>query len=245
MKKVLIVDDEPSIVTLLTFNLEKEGYQVTSAVDGITGFQLALTNHFDFIILDIMLPGLDGMEITKKLRQEKIETPILLLTAKDDTIDRILGLEIGADDYLTKPFSPREVSARMKAIFRRLQPRKAAEKDETPPAEPAEEKSELLKIGAITADLDNFEVHVAGAPIFLTPKEFELLVYFMKRKDRVIDRDTLLDRIWNFDFAGQSRIVDVHVSHLREKIEQDPKNPQYLVTVRGFGYKFQEPKQEL
>lgn len=245
MKKVLIVDDEPSIVTLLTFNLEKEGYQVTSATDGTTGLQLALTNHFDFIILDIMLPGLDGMEITKKLRQEKVETPILLLTAKDDTIDRILGLEIGADDYLTKPFSPREVSARMKAIFRRLQPRKAAESDNADKKEMIDEKNEQLTIGAITADLDNFEVRVADEPIFLTPKEFELLVYFMKRKDRVIDRDALLDRIWNFDFAGQSRIVDVHVSHLREKIEKDPKNPEYLVTVRGFGYKFQEPKASL
>lgn len=239
MKKVLIVDDEPSIVTLLTFNLEKEGYQVTSANDGLTGYELALQENFDFIILDIMLPRLDGMEITKRLRQEKVQTPILLLTAKDDTIDRILGLEIGADDYLTKPFSPREVLARMKAIFRRMEPRQVAE----PVAETiSEEATALLQIGEIVADLTNFQVTVKGAPIFLTPKEFELLVYFMKRKDRVIDRDTLLDRIWNYDFAGQSRIVDVHVSHLREKIEADPKNPQYLVTVRGFGYKFQGPK---
>ena len=239
MKKVLIVDDEPSIVTLLTFNLEKEGYQVTSANDGLTGYELALQENFDFIILDIMLPRLDGMEITKRLRQEKVQTPILLLTAKDDTIDRILGLEIGADDYLTKPFSPREVLARMKAIFRRMEPRQVAE----PVAETIpEEATALLQIGEIVADLTNFQVTVKGVPIFLTPKEFELLVYFMKRKDRVIDRDTLLDRIWNYDFAGQSRIVDVHVSHLREKIEADPKNPQYLVTVRGFGYKFQGPK---
>lgn len=242
MKKVLIVDDEPSIVTLLSFNLEKEGYHVTSSNDGLTGYDLALHQAFDFIILDIMLPGLDGMEITKKLRQEKVDTPILLLTAKDETIDRILGLEIGADDYLTKPFSPREVSARMKAIFRRLQPRNLPH-DAAAAANEQEAKSDILTIGEITADLANFEVTVAKAPIFLTPKEFELLVYFMKRKDRVIDRDTLLDRIWKFDFAGQSRIVDVHVSHLREKIEKDPKNPEYLVTVRGFGYKFQEPKQ--
>ncbi|MDT2756340.1 response regulator transcription factor [Enterococcus asini] len=239
MKKVLIVDDEPSIVTLLTFNLEKEGYQVTSATDGITGFELALSGNFDFLILDIMLPRLDGMEITKKLRQEKIETPILLLTAKDDTIDRILGLEIGADDYLTKPFSPREVLARMKAIFRRLEPRNPSIPKET---STTLADDSLLTIGEIVADSTNFQVTVSGKPIFLTPKEFELLVYFMKRKDRVIDRETLLDRIWHYDFAGQSRIVDVHVSHLREKIETDPKNPQYLVTMRGFGYKFQEPK---
>lgn len=239
MKKVLIVDDEPSIVTLLTFNLEKEGYHVTSANDGLVGYELALNESFDFLILDIMLPRLDGMEITKRLRQEKVQTPILLLTAKDDTIDRILGLEIGADDYLTKPFSPREVLARMKAIFRRMEPRQGAE---AVTEAPIEEAPALLQIGDIIADLTNFQVTVKGTPIFLTPKEFELLVYFMKRKDRVIDRDTLLDRIWNYDFAGQSRIVDVHVSHLREKIEADPKNPQYLVTVRGFGYKFQRPK---
>lgn len=241
MKKVLIVDDEPSIVTLLTFNLEKEGYVVTAATDGNKGLELALTKEFDFIILDIMLPGIDGIEITKKLRQEKKETPILLLTAKDDTIDRILGLEIGADDYLTKPFSPREVLARMKAIFRRMRPaetQKSAEIENTDD----ELTGEILQIGAIKADLDNYEVTVNNQKIFLTPKEFELLVYFMKRKDRVIDRDTLLDRIWNFDFAGQSRIVDVHISHLREKIEVDPKKPRYLLTVRGFGYKFQEPK---
>lgn len=239
MKKVLIVDDEPSIVTLLTFNLEKEGYQVTSANDGLVGYELALQERFDFLILDIMLPRLDGMEITKRLRQEKVQTPILLLTAKDDTIDRILGLEIGADDYLTKPFSPREVLARMKAIFRRMEPRQVAE---PVPTNQEEAAPALLQIGEIIADLTNFQVTVKGVPIFLTPKEFELLVYFMQRKDRVIDRDTLLDRIWNYDFAGQSRIVDVHVSHLREKIEADPKNPQYLVTVRGFGYKFQGPK---
>lgn len=234
MKKVLIVDDEPSIVTLLTFNLEKEGYQVTSASDGLEGYELALTHSFDFLILDVMLPNLDGIEITRKLRQEKIETPILVLTAKDDPIDRILGLEIGADDYLTKPFSPREVLARMKAIFRRMEPRKQANQ---------EESEEELIVGEIIADVTNYHVTVSGKPIVLTPKEFELLVYFMKRKGRVIDRDTLLERIWHFDFDGQSRIVDVHVSHLREKIEQDPKHPQYLQTVRGFGYKFLEPNE--
>ena len=235
MKKILVVDDEPSIVTLLTFNLEKEGYQVVSAADGKKAYELALSKPFDFIILDVMLPNMDGIEITKKLRQEKIETPILVLTSKDDPIDRILGLEIGADDYLTKPFSPREVLARMKAIFRRLEPRQQTREEDQP--------AEILQIGGIQADLTNFQVSVDGEKIFLTPKEFELLVYFMKRKGRVIDRDTLLNRIWNFDFDGQSRIVDVHISHLREKLEADPKRPEYLVTVRGFGYKFQEPTQ--
>ena len=236
MKKVLVVDDEPSIVTLLTFNLEKDGYDVTTAFDGLTGYELALSNHFDFIILDVMLPNMDGLEITKSLRREKIDTPILILTAKDDQVDKIIGLEVGADDYLTKPFSPREVLARMKAIFRRLKPasNKTEEFNETPKAP--------LVLGEIIVDEQNYEVRVRGKKIELTPKEFELLVYFIKRKGRVIDRDTLLDRIWNYDFAGQSRIVDVHVSHLRDKIEIDPKRPAYLVTVRGFGYRFQEPQ---
>ncbi|WP_430609815.1 response regulator transcription factor [Enterococcus sp. DIV0876] len=233
MKKILVVDDEPSIVTLLTFNLEKEGYRVVSVADGKEAFELAVAEPFDFIILDVMLPSMDGIEITKKLRQEKVETPILVLTAKDDPIDRILGLEIGADDYLTKPFSPREVLARIKAISRRLEPRAVREEDHL---------AEIIQVGKIRADLTNYQVTVAGEKIFLTPKEFELLVYFMKRKGRVIDRDTLLNRIWNFDFDGQSRIVDVHISHLREKIERDPKQPEYLLTVRGFGYKFQEPE---
>ncbi|MCJ0571796.1 response regulator transcription factor [Enterococcus cecorum] len=238
MKKVLVVDDEESIRTLLQFNLQKEGYQVTLAEDGQKGLALALQEAFDFIILDVMLPYLDGMEITKKLRQEKVDSPILMLTAKDDAIDRILGLEIGADDYLTKPFSPREVLARMKAIFRRVDVKK-----EQTPIHPIASNQEgpTLQIGEIIADLANYQVQVRGQEITLTPKEFELLVYFMQRKNRVINRDTLLERIWNFDFDGQTRIVDVHISHLREKIEVDPKKPQYLVTVRGFGYKFQEP----
>lgn len=236
MKKVLVVDDEPSILTLLTFNLEKEGYQVTTAEDGLKGFEFALSDQFDFIILDVMLPGMDGLEITKSLRREKVDTPILILTARDDQVDKIIGLEIGADDYLTKPFSPREVLARMKAIFRRSKSTSANEVTDDEPIKAP------LAIGDILVDEQNYEVFVRGKKIELTPKEFELLVYFMKRKDRVINRETLLDRIWQYDFAGQSRIVDVHVSHLRDKIEIDPKRPAYLLTVRGFGYRFQEPK---
>ena len=181
MKKILVVDDEPSIVTLLTFNLEKEGYQVASATDGLDGLQLALSESFDFIILDVMLPSLDGIEIMKRLRQEKVETPILILTAKDDPIDRILGLEIGADDYLAKPFSPREVIARMKAIFRRMEPRRQEETLLT-------DISNLLTVGEIQANLTTYQVEIAGEPIVLTPKEFELLIYFMRRKNHVIEQ---------------------------------------------------------
>lgn len=236
MKHVLVVDDEPSILTLLKFNLEKDGYKVSTAENGTEAYEMALDQSFDFIILDVMLPGMDGLDITKALRREKIETPILILTAKDDQVDKIIGLEIGADDYLTKPFSPREVLARMKAIFRRTEGSK-----KTVQTADTEDKAPF-SIGEIHVDEDNYEVFVRGEKIELTPKEFELLIYFMKRKDRVINRDTLLERIWQYDFSGQSRIVDVHVSHLRDKIEKDPKRPVYLVTVRGFGYRFQEPK---
>ncbi|MDH6364154.1 two-component system alkaline phosphatase synthesis response regulator PhoP [Enterococcus sp. PF1-24] len=239
MKHVLVVDDEPSILTLLTFNLEKAGYQVTTAEDGKLAYQLAMEKSFDFIILDLMLPSMDGLDITRHLRQEKIDTPILILTAKDEQIDRILGLEMGADDYLAKPFSPREVLARMKAIFRRMEPRQ----EKTPaPTVTEESEDEWLQVGEIQANLINYQALVNNQEIMLTPKEFELLVYFMKRKNRVINRETLLQRVWQFDFSGQSRIVDVHISNLREKIEVDPKHPQYLQTVRGFGYRFQEPK---
>ncbi|MCB5955907.1 response regulator transcription factor [Enterococcus sp. CWB-B31] len=236
MKHILVVDDEPSILTLLQFTLEKDGYKVSTAETGTKAYEMALANVYDFIILDVMLPGMDGLEITKALRRERIETPILILTAKDDQVDKIIGLEIGADDYLTKPFSPREVLARMKAIFRRIQ--KPISSADTPSENP---KTQLV-VGEIEVDEENYEVVVRGQKIELTPKEFELLVYFMKRKDRVINRDTLLERIWQYDFSGQSRIVDVHISHLRDKIERDPKRPAYLLTVRGFGYRFQEPK---
>ncbi len=233
MKKVLVVDDETSILTLLTFNLEKAGYEVTTAEDGKTALEIALTNEFDFILLDLMLPYIDGIDITKKLRQEKIETPILILTAKDDQIDKIIGLEVGADDYLTKPFSPREVLARMKAIGRRVQ-KNTVQNDEQP-------SSKNITVGQLMIQPEQYEAQLNGVNLDLTPKEFELLLYFMKRKNRVLDRETLLDAIWQYDYSGQTRIVDVHVSHLRDKIEKDPKNPQYLLTIRGFGYKFQEP----
>lgn len=220
MKKVLVVDDEPSIVTLLTFNLEKEGYEVQTADNGQTALDLALTDQFDFILLDLMLPKMDGMEVTRQLRQAQIETPIMMLTAKDDTIDRIVGIELGADDYLTKPFSPREVLARMKAIQRRIQP----------------QQSEKIVNGAITLMPKTKQVIVNQQFIILTKKEYNLLFYFMTHLDQPIDRQTLLEEVWGTHFLGESRQVDIHVSHLRDKIEEDPKKPRYLKTVRGIGY---------
>ena len=242
MKKVLLVDDEPSIVTLLAFNLEKDGYEVTTATDGAEGYRLAISNPFEFIILDLMLPSMDGMDICKRLRQEKFDTPIMILTAKDDELEKIIGLELGADDYMTKPFSPREVLARMKAILRRTNKAVPAEPVATAQPEPTEDETEKIEVGEITIFPQLYEVHVAGELIEVTPKEFELLLYMAKRANRILSREQLLNAIWNFDYAGETRIVDVHISHLREKIEKDTKNPQYIRTVRGFGYKFEVAK---
>ena len=242
MKKVLLVDDEPSIVTLLAFNLEKDGYEVTTATDGAEGYRLAVSNPFDFIILDLMLPSMDGMDICKRLRQEKFDTPIMILTAKDDELEKIIGLELGADDYMTKPFSPREVLARMKAILRRTNKAVPAEPVATAQPEPTEDETEKIEVGEITIFPQLYEVHVAGELIEVTPKEFELLLYMAKRANRILSREQLLNAIWNFDYAGETRIVDVHISHLREKIEKDTTNPQYIRTVRGFGYKFEVAK---
>ena len=242
MKKVLLVDDEPSIVTLLAFNLEKDGYEVTTATDGAEGYRLATSNPYDFIILDLMLPSMDGMDICKRLRQEKFETPIMILTAKDDELEKIIGLELGADDYMTKPFSPREVLARMKAILRRTNKAVPAEPIATAQPETVEDETEKIEVGEITIFPQLYEVHVNGALIEVTPKEFELLLYMAKRANRILSREQLLNAIWNFDYAGETRIVDVHISHLREKIEKDTKNPQYIRTVRGFGYKFEVAK---
>ena len=242
MKKVLLVDDEPSIVTLLAFNLEKDGYEVTTATDGAEGYRLAISNPFDFIILDLMLPSMDGMDICKRLRQEKFDTPIMILTAKDDELEKIIGLELGADDYMTKPFSPREVLARMKAILRRTNKAVPAEPVPSVRQESTEDQTEKIEVGEITIFPQLYEVHVAGDLIEITPKEFELLLYMAKRANRILSREQLLNAIWNFDYAGETRIVDVHISHLREKIEKDTKNPQYIRTVRGFGYKFEVAK---
>lgn len=235
MKKVLIVEDEQSIFKLLQYNLEKDGYSVTTAMDGREGYELGLTDAFDLILLDIMLPEMDGMDICRELRREKIDCPIIMLTAKDSEIDKIVGLELGADDYITKPFSPREVLARMKAIFRRI------EKRATP-----EERNELVDKEIIIGDIiiypNQYEVTVRGTKEEVTPKEFELLLYLAKNKGRILNREQLLQAVWEFDFAGETRIVDMHISHLREKIEENPKKPVYIKTARGFGYKFEEPR---
>jgi two-component system alkaline phosphatase synthesis response regulator PhoP len=235
--KVLVVDDEQSIVTLLQYNLEQAGFEVITAMDGETGRDLAKKEAPDIIILDLMLPKLDGMEVCKQLRQMKILIPILMLTAKDEEFDKVLGLELGADDYLVKPFSPREVIARVKAILRRMQ----VTKDEYQAKE--EEISEFIQIGDLKLAPEQYEAYFKGELLELTLKEFELLLYLAKNKGRVLTRDQLLSAVWNYDFAGDTRIVDVHISHLREKIERDSKKPTYIKTIRGLGYKLEGQKE--
>ncbi len=234
-KKVLVVEDEESIITLLTYNLEQAGFSVIKAMDGEMGKQLAMTEKPDVIILDLMLPKLDGIEVCKILRQNKVTVPIMMLTAKSEEFDKVLGLELGADDYMTKPFSPREVVARVKALLRRVDMMNST-------AETKEEDSEFLSIGKLKIYLERYEAYLSDELLELTPKEFELLAYLAKNKSRILTRDQLLNVIWNYDFVGDTRIVDVHISHLREKIEQDTKKPVYIKTVRGLGYKLEEPK---
>lgn len=234
MKKVLVVDDDQAILTLLKYNLTKEGYEVETAIDGQEALDTALSVSFDFILLDIMLHKLDGIEVTKKLRQEKVATPIIMLTARDEETDKIIGLELGADDYITKPFSPREVIARLKAIGRRVTPA-----NEHAQSDDLQKNEELYTFQDFSIDLTNYTVTVGDQKISLTPKEFELLAYFVKRPDRVLSRENLLNGVWGYDYVGQTRMVDMHVSHLREKIEKDPSHPTNIQTVRGFGYKFE------
>lgn len=234
-KKVLVVEDEESIITLLTYNLEQAGFTVIKAMDGEMGKQLAMTERPDVIILDLMLPKLDGIEVCKILRQSKIAVPILMLTAKDEEFDKVLGLELGADDYMTKPFSPREVVARVKALLRRVDMIHAA-------TDSKENDTDLITVGELKIYIERYEAYLRDELLELTPKEFELLAYLAKNKSRILTRDQLLNVIWNYDFVGDTRIVDVHISHLREKIEQDTKKPTYIKTVRGLGYKLEEPK---
>ncbi|EKF8767905.1 TPA: response regulator transcription factor [Staphylococcus pseudintermedius] len=232
-QRVLVVDDEQSIVTLLKYNLEQSGYVVEVAQDGEEALQKEKETKPDLIVLDVMLPKKDGIEVCKTIRSDKNQVPILMLTAKDDEFDRVLGLELGADDYMTKPFSPREVVARVKAILRRSSLVDHVQK---------EEEDEDIVIGSIRIRPDFFEVYRNDELLELTPKEFELLLYLVERQGRVITREHMLNSVWNYEFAGDSRIVDVHISHLRDKLEENPKQPQFIKTVRGLGYKLERPK---
>jgi len=233
-KKILVVDDEPSIVTLVKFNLEKSGFAVETASDGRQAVSLSEEHPFDLIVLDIMLPELDGIEVLKELRKKQIDVPVILLTAKDEELDKIIGLELGADDYMTKPFSPRELTARIKAILRRSVTSDVNKKQN------AQGENKTIDVGELVIEEEKFEARLKGQLLDLTPKEFELLLYLIKHQGKVLTRDQLLNAVWNYDYVGDSRIVDVHVSHLREKIEEDTRKPKYIKTIRGIGYKFED-----
>lgn len=230
-EKVLVVDDEVSLQETLAYNLKKQGYEVVVVGDGLVALQAARQEHPDLIVLDLMLPGMDGLEVCRILRQE-MNTPILMLTARDDEIDRVVGLEVGADDYLTKPFSMRELLARVKAMLRRV--RLIKEDITSTEAQPVNQ----LSFEKLVINLDRREVCLADKVIPLKPKEYELLLYFARNPGRAIGRETILEQVWGWDYVGESRTVDVHIRWLREKIENDPTNPVRLVTVRGAGYRF-------
>lgn len=231
-EKILVVDDEVALQETLAYNLKKQSYEVFVAGDGPSALQLARKEHPDLILLDLMLPGMDGLEVCRILRQE-MNTPVLMLTARDDEIDRVVGLEVGADDYLTKPFSMRELMARVKAMLRRV---RLIKEDMVPEDAPVPQNQ--MAFGELVIDLDRREVRLDGNTIPLKPKEYELLVYFARNRGRAVEREAILEQVWGWDYIGESRTVDVHVRWLREKIEKDPTNPTRLVTVRGAGYRF-------
>jgi len=232
-ERILIVEDELVLRETLTYNLVKEGYAVSAAADGRRALELVQEDAPDLVLLDIMLPGLDGFEVCRVIRKEHT-VPIIMLTARDDVVDKVVGLEIGADDYLTKPFSMRELLARVKAQLRRVR----LLRDQYARTE-VSQPGNLLVFGGLTLDLDRHEVVLNGEIVTLKPKEYELLVYLAQRRGRVLSRDQILADVWGWDYVGGSRTVDVHIRWLREKIEDNPADPSRLITVRGAGYRFE------
>lgn len=236
-EKILVVDDEMTLLETLSYNLKKQGYEVEMASDGPTALELARSGHPDLIVLDIMLPGMDGFEVCREIRKD-MNTPVLMLTARDDEIDRVVGLEVGADDYLTKPFSMRELLARVKALLRRVRLIREELATVSPATEPAV-ALQVLVFGSLVLDLSRHEIRLNDQPLALKPKEYELLVYFAQHRGIVLSRDHILENVWGWDYTGDSRTVDVHIRWLREKIELDPSIPTRLITVRGAGYRFE------
>ncbi|MDR2771151.1 MAG: response regulator transcription factor [Clostridiales Family XIII bacterium] len=229
-KKVLIVEDEKSISDIIQFNLKKEGFEVDTAYDGESGLEKALNGKPDLILLDVMLPVIDGFEICKKVR-ETSSVPILMLTAKEEEVDKVLGLELGADDYITKPFGMRELIARIKANFRRL------DLDDNDKADP----ENVREFGKLSIDMNRYEARKNGEPLELTLREFELLQYLANKENKVFSREQLLSDVWGYEYFGDIRTVDVTVRRLREKLEDDSGNPKYIMTKRGIGYYFRRP----
>lgn len=224
--KILLVEDEPGLILTLTDRLVSEGFEVESAADGKAGYEAALGGRFDLIILDVMLPKKNGYDVARDLRQKGIDTPILMLTAKGETIDKVLGLKLGADDYLTKPFEVLELLARIEALLRRS-------------SNPTNgSTAEIFRFGAISIDFRRAEVLKAGDRIDLSAMEFKLLHYLIENQGNVHSRDQLLDAVWGYDAMPTTRTVDVHIAWLRQKLEENPRHPQFIQTVHGLGYKF-------
>ncbi len=234
-EKVLVVEDDPTLLETLEYNLKRQGYQVYTAPDGLAALEAARRERPDVLVLDVMLPGMDGFEVCRTLRRE-MSVPILMLTARADEVDKIVGLEVGADDYLTKPFSMRELLARVKALLRRV--RLIREELAAAPGA-AEPSAQTWTFGDLTIDLSRREVAQHGEPLRLKPKEFDLLAFLARNQGVALSRDLILERVWEWDYDGGSRTVDVHVRWLREKIEPDPANPTRIVTARGVGYRFE------
>ncbi len=224
-RKLLLIEDEPGLLLTLGDRLRAEGYDVDTAADGDSGYRKALTEGYDALILDLMLPGKSGLDICRDLRQHGVLTPILILTARGQTLDKVLGLKIGADDYLTKPFETLELLARIEALLRRA-------------GRPAFESESVVRFGSVRVDLRRTEVTRDGKPVALSAKEFQLLRYLLSHRGEVLPRSRLLQEVWSYSAAATSRTVDVHVAWLRQKLEDDPKKPRWIVTVHGLGYKF-------
>ena len=226
-KVILIIEDEKSILDILSFNLKREGYNVATAGTGPEGYEMAIGLSPDLILLDVMLPGIDGFEVCRRLRGQGVTTPVIMLTAREEETDKVLGLEIGADDYITKPFSMRELLARIKANLRR-----------SSMDEPAKDTGDRFAAGELVIDRDRVEVFKAGKALGLTQREFELILFLAESKNKVFSREDLLQKVWDYEYYGDARTVDVTIRRLREKVETNPSEPEYIVTKRGAGYMF-------
>jgi DNA-binding response OmpR family regulator len=241
-RKILVVDDEAVLVETIAYNLEQAGYRVVTASDGNSALEAARSECPDLILLDIMLPGMDGLEVCRQLRRESstATTPIVMLTAKSDEIDKVVGLEVGADDYVTKPFGRRELLARVRALLRRVDYPVPSEDHHlsNDAAQEVRPPNRELVAGPLRIDLAGRRVNCRGQELELQPKQFELLTYLVRNRGTVLTRDQLLHNVWGYDYAGDTRTVDVHVRWLREKLEEDPANPKLIQTVRGVGYVF-------